>query len=149
VLPSLLALADIHLLPQRADAADLVMPSKLTGMLASGRPVVATAHVGTELAAVVAGDLSAGKTGTPGKPLGHVVLPEDAEAMAEAVLHLAANPDRRQAMGAAARAFAETHLDQAAVLARFAVQLKALVQGNPWQSAALVSKEHALRDERG
>ena len=29
-LPDLLAMADIHLLPQRADAADLVMPSKLT-----------------------------------------------------------------------------------------------------------------------
>ncbi|MBU4154381.1 MAG: glycosyltransferase WbuB [Proteobacteria bacterium] len=53
-LSELLAMADIHLLPQRADAADLVMPSKLTGMLASGRPVVATAQVGTELASVVA-----------------------------------------------------------------------------------------------
>ena len=42
-LNDLLNLADIHLLPQRADVADLVMPSKLTGMLASGRPVVATA----------------------------------------------------------------------------------------------------------
>ena len=30
LLPDLLATADIHLLPQRADAADLVMPSKLT-----------------------------------------------------------------------------------------------------------------------
>ena len=36
-LPDLLATADIHLLPQRADAADLVMPSKLTGMLTSAR----------------------------------------------------------------------------------------------------------------
>jgi len=45
-LGELLTCADIHLLPQRADAADLVMPSKLTGMLASGRPVVATAHAG-------------------------------------------------------------------------------------------------------
>lgn len=52
-LPDLLATADIHLLPQRADAADLVMPSKLTGMLASARPVVATAKPGTELATVV------------------------------------------------------------------------------------------------
>ena len=34
-------MADIHLLPQRADAADLVMPSKINGILASGRPVVA------------------------------------------------------------------------------------------------------------
>jgi hypothetical protein len=34
-LNDLLNLADIHLLPQNARAADLVMPSKLTGMLAS------------------------------------------------------------------------------------------------------------------
>ncbi|HEY1611391.1 MAG TPA: glycosyltransferase WbuB, partial [Paraburkholderia sp.] len=34
-LNELLNVADIHLLPQRNDAADLVMPSKLTGMLAS------------------------------------------------------------------------------------------------------------------
>src|SRR3990170_1399948 len=54
-LNDLLGLADIHLLPQRADAADLVMPSKLTGMLASGRPVVATASPGTQVAEVVEG----------------------------------------------------------------------------------------------
>ncbi|RYF49209.1 MAG: colanic acid biosynthesis glycosyltransferase WcaI, partial [Comamonadaceae bacterium] len=52
-LNELLGLADIHLLPQRADAADLVMPSKLTGMLSSGRPVIATAHADTELGKVV------------------------------------------------------------------------------------------------
>jgi len=48
-LPDLLATADIHLLPQKAEAADLVMPRKLTGMLASARAVVATAKPGTEL----------------------------------------------------------------------------------------------------
>jgi colanic acid biosynthesis glycosyl transferase WcaI len=48
-----LAMADIHLLPKRADTVDLVMPSKLTGMLASGRPVVVTAHAETGLAKVV------------------------------------------------------------------------------------------------
>jgi len=40
-LNDLLNMADIHLLPQRSGAADLLMPSKLTGMLSSGRPVVA------------------------------------------------------------------------------------------------------------
>ena len=52
-LNELLNLADIHVLPQSAGAADLVMPSKLTGMLASGRPVIVTAHPGTELADVI------------------------------------------------------------------------------------------------
>ena len=52
-LGELLCMADIHLLPQRSGAADLVMPSKLTGMLASGRPVVCGAAPGTELAGVI------------------------------------------------------------------------------------------------
>ena len=42
-----LSLASVHLLPQIVGAADLVLPSKQTNMLASGRPVVATAAPGT------------------------------------------------------------------------------------------------------
>lgn len=49
-LNDLLNLASLHALPQDHAAADLVLPSKLTGMLASGRPIVATAAAGTELA---------------------------------------------------------------------------------------------------
>ena len=45
----LLNLADVHVLPQQACAADLVLPSKIGGMLASGRPIVAAAAPGTEL----------------------------------------------------------------------------------------------------
>src|SRR5205823_5637381 len=52
-LNDLLNLAEIHLLPQREEAADLVMPSKLTGMLASGRAILTTAHPGTAVAEVV------------------------------------------------------------------------------------------------
>ncbi len=53
-LNELLNAADIHVLPQSEGAADLVMPSKLTGMLASGRPVISTASEGTQIANVVA-----------------------------------------------------------------------------------------------
>lgn len=112
-LGELLAMADIHLLPQRADAADLVMPSKLTGMLASGRPVVATAHVGTELANVVTG-------------CGLVVPPEDPKAFAEAIMLLANDAARRAQLGAAGRAYAEAHLDRDAVLGRFEAELIAV-----------------------
>ncbi len=45
----LLNLADLHVLPQHADAADLVLPSKLGGMLASGKPIVVQAAPATEL----------------------------------------------------------------------------------------------------
>ena len=109
-LGELLTCADIHLLPQRADAADLVMPSKLTGMLASGRPVVATAHAGTEVAKVVDGR-------------GIVVPPEDAAAFAEAIAALAGDAGRRSALGSAGRRYAEEHLDLGGVLGRFEARL--------------------------
>lgn len=105
-LSDLLGLADLHLLPQRADAADLVMPSKLTGMLASGRPVVATAHPGTELASVVS-------------RCGVIVPPEEPPVFAAAIAALAADSERRRALGAAGRRFAEDHLAHDAVLQSF------------------------------
>ncbi|MDO8287600.1 MAG: WcaI family glycosyltransferase [Parvibaculum sp.] len=45
-----LSVADVHILPQERQAADLLLPSKLGGMLASGRRVIVTADEGTELA---------------------------------------------------------------------------------------------------
>jgi colanic acid biosynthesis glycosyl transferase WcaI len=112
-----LGLADVHLLPQRADAADLVMPSKLTGMMASGRAVLATAGLDTELGRVVAQDAACGL----------VVPPEDAAAMANALRTLAANPARRAELGANGRRYAESELSRDAILGRFEAQLQALV----------------------
>lgn len=48
-----ISLADLHALTQDPDAADLVLPSKLGGMLASGRQIVITALPDTELAEFV------------------------------------------------------------------------------------------------
>jgi len=105
-LNQLLNLADIHLLPQLADAADLVMPSKLTGMFASGRPVVATAKPGTQVAEVVEGR-------------GIVVPPGNASALAAAVSELAGNAELRVRLGQAAREHALAHMSLDAVLGRF------------------------------
>ncbi len=105
-LNDLLNLADIHLLPQRADAADLVMPSKLTGMLASGRPVLATAHHGTQLASAVRGR-------------GIVVPPGDLDAFVSAILELAADKDLRLKLGQEARRYALNHLDSLVILDQF------------------------------
>jgi len=105
-LPSLLATADIHLLPQRRDAADLVMPSKLTGMLASGRPIVVTANPETELAATVS-------------QCGLVVPAEQAEELAQAVLTLASRKELRIEFGTAARRHAEQTLGINQILEKF------------------------------
>jgi len=111
-LNSLLNLADIHLLPQKTGAADLVMPSKLTGILASGRPVVATVFEGTQLARVVRGK-------------GLVTTPEDPSALASAIVKLSDDPALRKTFGMNARAYAVFELDKNKVLSRFEKQLQA------------------------
>ncbi|MGV2292576.1 glycosyltransferase WbuB [Trinickia sp. YCB016] len=104
-LNDLLNLADIHVLPQRADAADLVMPSKLTGMLASGRSIVAMARPGTELFDVVS-------------PRGVVVEPEDVGALVGAIERLVDCVSDRTRLGAAAREYAEAALARGTVMQR-------------------------------
>ncbi|HYP71453.1 MAG TPA: glycosyltransferase WbuB [Variovorax sp.] len=110
-LPDLLGLADIHLLPQRADAADLVMPSKLTGMLSSGRPVVAGTRADTELGQVVA-------------QCGRLAAPDDAKSFMQAVEELAGQPELRAALGQRARAWAEQNLARDSVLRQFEIALR-------------------------
>ena len=74
-----LASADLHVLPQERNAADLLLPSKLGGMLASGRPILVTADPGTELADFL-GDSCAFSP------------PGDADALAAAIVRQAAQP---------------------------------------------------------
>lgn len=52
-LSALLAIADVHLVLQKKSASDLVMPSKLTGILAAGGCSVVTAMEGTSLYQVI------------------------------------------------------------------------------------------------
>ena len=52
-LSALLATADVHLVLQKKSAADLVMPSKLTGILAAGGCAIVTAEPGTSLHVII------------------------------------------------------------------------------------------------
>jgi colanic acid biosynthesis glycosyl transferase WcaI len=104
-LGELLCTADIHLLPQSPGAADLVLPSKLSGMLASGRPVISTCRPGTELETVVS-------------KCGMVVAPNDDAAFAAAVCSLADNSALRGELGRRARNYAETNFERDAILGR-------------------------------
>ena len=113
-LNDLLNSADIHLLPQRRGAADLVMPSKLNGILASGRPVIAIADEGTQVARVVAG-------------CGLVVPPDDPQALVAAAVRLVEQADLRLCLGLAAREYAVKHLSKDRVLKRFELDVLALL----------------------
>lgn len=123
-LGQLLGLADIHLLPQNPGAAELVLPSKLTGMLASGRPVIATCQKGTEIEYVVS-------------QCGLVVPPEDAAELASAIERLADDTTEREMLGKRARVYAEENLAHNHVLGRLMGQFLAmgLQAGKPMEKA--------------
>jgi colanic acid biosynthesis glycosyl transferase WcaI len=98
-----LNLADVHLIPQKASAADLVLPSKLLGILASGRPMVASSPAGSELGEVA-------------NLAGLRVEPEDPEAFAGAIRRLLEEPGLAEQRGAAGRRLVEEHYGREAVL---------------------------------
>jgi colanic acid biosynthesis glycosyl transferase WcaI len=99
----LLRTADFHLIPQRAEAADLVLPSKLGGIFATGRPVIAMSRLDAGLAKEVTG-------------AGLVVPPGDTSALAAAIRLLASNASLCASLGKAARAVALARWDKTAIL---------------------------------
>lgn len=115
-LPDMLAAADIHLVVQKREAADIVMPSKLTNILAAGRCCLATADPGTTLYEVVKHN----KTGI-------VVSPEDVDEFIRGLNILLKNPDLREEMGRNARNYAEKFIDKEQVLLDFESKLYSLV----------------------
>lgn len=114
-LPQMLAAGDIHLVVQKREAADLVMPSKLTNILAAGRVCVATADPGTALAATIEDN-----------ELGLVTPPGDHVALAEAIRDLSRDEARRNDCGRRARAYAEQNLSRDQILGEFERKLMSL-----------------------
>jgi glycosyltransferase involved in cell wall biosynthesis len=100
--PALLAAADICLVPLRdVPLFSSFIPSKMFEYLAAGKPVVAA--LAGEAAQILR---EAGAW---------VVPPADSEALAGAIRTLAADPERRQAMGRQGRCYVEKHFDRGAL----------------------------------
>jgi colanic acid biosynthesis glycosyl transferase WcaI len=106
--PLLLTAADLHLVVQKDQASDLVMPSKLGNILAAGRPFIATARPETELGRV-----------TIESQAGLLVPPGDAGLLAQAIVNLARKPETRKKMGVKARKFAEAGWGRDKIMAQW------------------------------
>jgi hypothetical protein len=114
--PALLAAADICLVPLRdVPLFSSFIPSKMFEYLAAGKPVVA-ALAGE--AAQILGEAGA-----------WIVPPSDSEALAVAIRTLAADPQRRQAMGRQGRCYVEKYFDRGMLARRYRELLDA--PGNP------------------
>lgn len=108
-LPALLRLADCHLVIQRRGAADAVLPSKLTNILAVGGNAVITAEAQTEL-----GQLCEAYPG-----IAVCVEPESAQALAVGIERCLQLP----LFNAVAREYAERTLEKHNVLSQFIADL--------------------------
>lgn len=106
-LPEMLAAADVCLVIQKRVVSDLVFPSKMTNIMAAGKPALVTADEQTELAQTV---LQA--------DCGFVAKPEDSEDLKKNIQKAFADITLKQ-KGENARRYAEQYLEREAVLGRF------------------------------
>jgi len=105
-LPALLASADVHLVVQKRGAADVVLPSKLTAILAAGGHSVITADADTEL-----GRLCVQHAG-----IAELVEPENPAALIDGIHRALARDPQEGVRNRIAREYAERYLQQDAIL---------------------------------
>ncbi|GAB2778940.1 colanic acid biosynthesis fucosyltransferase WcaI [Rhabdobacter roseus] len=111
-LAELLALGDVHLVPQKRAAADLVLPSKLTGILAAGGLAIVAAEEGTTLYRTI-----------HDHALALVVEPENGEALSNAIK--TALSETQETRKRNALTYAQKKLDKNEILENFEKSLLA------------------------
>jgi colanic acid biosynthesis glycosyl transferase WcaI len=104
-----LAAADLHLIPLGAGVAGTMVPSKLYGILAAGKPFVAMMENEAEVARV-AREFE----------VGFVVPPRDVNALTKTILQCLRSPELLTAMGRRARVLAEQKYSRRLVTRDFA-----------------------------
>ena len=115
-----LAVADLHLIPLGAGVAGSMVPSKVYGILAAGKPFVAMMERHAEVARIAAE-----------AEVGFVVAPGDAAALARTIAHSMDNRALLEQMGRRARTLAERSYDRNLITRRFAELLDAVRSGQP------------------
>jgi len=117
-LPSLLAMADIHLVIQKRGIAEAVMPSKLTGILAAGGFSIITAEEQTELGQFVLHN--------PG--IAELIEPENTESLFQAILRMLSKKEFSGNFNITARRYAEQHLATNVVMGNLEKRLQAVTR---------------------
>jgi len=114
--PALLSATDVHLVTQKRGPADLVMPSKLTNILAVGGWAVITAEEDTELGSLIQDH--------PG--IGLLCEPENGKKLALLISNLMKTRSGTKKKNAVARSYATEYLDMDGVLSHFELELAQL-----------------------
>lgn len=117
VFPDVMGSADILLVLLNPDAGRYSVPSKVLSYLCAGRAIVGALPSENPAAATLIATTS-----------GLVVDPSDERALVKVILELLGRPDKRYAMGRAARSYAEMTFDISTVGAEFDAVLSRVVQ---------------------
>ena len=103
-----LTAANLHLVPLAKDLSRCLMPSKLYGILAAGRPYLTNAPAGSELHAI-----------TTTHQIGLTVQPGSVRAIADRILWAADHPAELENMGCNARRLAESEYTEQHSITKF------------------------------
>jgi len=95
-----------NLSQQRSDAADLIIPSKLTGMLTRGKPILVIVNKETQIAAVL-------------ENTGVIVSPSNVDRFVDGVINLSNKDVLREELGKNARLYAIENLSIDVILECF------------------------------
>jgi putative colanic acid biosynthesis glycosyltransferase WcaI len=114
-----LSAADLHLIPLAPGAAGCLVPSKIYGILAAGRPFIAMMEEGAEVAQIARDDA-----------VGFVVRPGDVDALIGTIREVVDAPEQLKQMGARARRLAELRFDRLKVTSRFGSILASVATQN-------------------
>jgi len=117
-----LTAADLHLIPLMPGAAGCMVPSKVYGILAAGRPFVAMMEDFADVACLASENR-----------VGFVTPPGDVDALVGAIRSAMNNPGQLKEMGHRARRLAEERFERRVVTRRFAELLEGVA---PFAAAA-------------
>ena len=124
VLAQSLSSADVHFVGLGRGLSGYVVPSRLYGILAAGRPVIVAADDESETANVVR-EVGCGVVIPPGRP----------ELLAGAIRDLRERPDELAAMGARGREYVVAEADRSVAIGRYRALLREVI-GTPAPDAA-------------
>jgi colanic acid biosynthesis glycosyl transferase WcaI len=103
-----LCVPDVHWVSLRPEFEGLIVPSKFYGIAAAGRPIIAITAKDGELARLI-----------QQYECGLVIEPGNADPLAETLVRLSTDAERRAAMGGRARAMLEAHFTRRQAMERW------------------------------
>jgi glycosyltransferase involved in cell wall biosynthesis len=128
-LGAVLALANVHWLSLRPELEGLIVPSKLYGILAAGRPVIAVTAADGEAAEII-----------HRHGCGTTISPGNANALAATIESWASMPEELARMGEQGRVASMKHYSKSAALARW---LSVVTQLQDDQGGTTLKRDHA------